>query len=54
MGGAGSGGERKNAGRKGIPHRVRKYRIPLEYLEECGNEIKEVLRKYRRKCKTQK
>jgi len=55
MGGTGSGGKRKNAGRKkGVPHRVRKYRIPLEYLEECGNEMKEVLRKYREKCRTQK
>lgn len=48
------GGKRKGAGRKGVPYKLRAYRVPLEFLEECSDEIKAVLKKYRKQCKTSK
>lgn len=56
MGGKGSGGFREKAGNKkgsGVPFRERKYRIPTLYLTECTQEIKETLKRYREKCKTE-
>ena len=43
------GGKRENAGRKGVPSIIRRYRIPLAYEKQATKEIKEVLTRYREK-----
>lgn len=54
MGGKGSGGYRRNAGPKSVPYKVRAYRVPKAYLNECTAELKAIILKYREKCQTSK
>lgn len=54
--GKGSGGFRPGAGRKkgDIPSQPRKFAIPKQYVEECTQDIKQLIEKYKEKCRTSK
>jgi hypothetical protein len=54
--GKGSGGFRPGGGRpKGqVQTHPRKFSIPKKYLDECTQEIKQLIEKYKDKCKTSK
>lgn len=50
----GAGGRRTGAGRKNraVPFKERRFRVPAAYYEQAVQEMCEIIKKYKDKCRT--